>query len=599
VASDGTPKTAKPGTARFAGIDRPQGLTNPRLGWNSDAIAEMLRRLDLKYLALVPGASYRGFHDSVVNFLGNTNPQMLICLHEEHTVAIAHGYAKVTDEPMAVALHTNVGLMHATMAIFNAWCDRKPMLIIGANGPLDADARRPWIEWIHSSADQAHIIRDYTKWDDTPHSVPAAMESLLRANQITRTAPWGPTYVCLDEKLQEGALESAVNFPDPNRFAPAKPAAPRTDDIQQIADIMTAAERPLIMMGRMTRDTEAWDKRVRLAEALGAVVFTDLHNSAAFPTGHPLHVLEPRYHPRDQHLDAFQRADAVLSLDWLDLGGYVKRLGGPDQVPAKIIHASVDQYSHRGWSMDYHILPTADLRVLAAPDMMVDALADELAARGADKAQGQKLPLKNENPERAAPVKSGTMALRDMALIWREFQLARTDVSLINMPLGWPGDCVPIRGPLDYFGSNGGAGVGAGPGHAVGAALALKDTGRLPVALLGDGDFVMGANAIWTASHMDLPLLIVVANNRAYFNDVVHQEHVAIARDRPPENKWIGQRIDQPQVDIPGLARSFGFEAATVDDAGELLDALEAAAAHVAAGGRTLLDVRVEPGYAE
>jgi len=160
VARDGTPKTPEPGTATFEAIDRPQGLANPRLGWNSDAIAEMLRRLDLKYMALVPGASYRGFHDSVVNFLGNTNPQMLICLHEEHTVAIAHGYAKVTDEPMAVALHTNVGLMHATMAIFNAWCDRKPMLIIGVNGPLDADARRPWIDWIHSSADQAHIIRD-------------------------------------------------------------------------------------------------------------------------------------------------------------------------------------------------------------------------------------------------------------------------------------------------------------------------------------------------------------------------------------------------------------------------------------------------------
>jgi thiamine pyrophosphate-dependent acetolactate synthase large subunit-like protein len=191
------------------------------------------------------------------------------------------------------------------------------------------------------------------------------------------------------------------------------------------------------------------------------------------------------------------------------------------------------------------------------------------------------------------------MVLRDMALIWREFQLGREDVSLINIPLGWAGDCVPIQGPLDFFGSNGGAGVGAGPGHGVGAALALKGTGRLPVAMLGDGDFVMGASAIWTASHMDPPLLIVVANNRAYFNDVVHQEQVAIARDRPPENKWIGQRIDAPAVDVPGLARSFGFEAATVADAGELLAALNTAAAHVVVGGRYLLDVRVEPGYAE
>lgn len=595
----GRPGTAKPGTASFDSVDRPEGLTNPRLGWNSDAVAEMLRRLGVKYMALVPGASYRGFHDSVVNFLGNRDPQMLVCLHEEHTVAIAHGYAKVTDEPMAAALHTNVGLMHATMAVFNAWCDRKPVLIIGANGPLDAEERRPWIDWIHSTADQAHIIRDYTKWDDTPHSVPAALESLLRANQIARTAPFGPVYVCLDEKLQEGALDEPPAFPDPTRFAPGRPSAPTPADIAQMADILLAAERPLIMAGRGLRDAEAWENRIRLANALGAVVLTDLHNSAAFPSEHPLHVLEPRFHPRDQHLDAFARADAVLSLDWLDLGGYVKRLGGADKVSAKVIHVSLDSHLHRGWSMDYHILPVADLRVLAHPDAVVAALLDELEARGEQAPKSQKLALTDENPERQEPAAAGTMALRDMALIWRAFHAGREDVSLINMPLGWPGDCITIRDPLDFLGANGGAGVGAGPGHAVGAALALKGTGRLPIAMVGDGDFVMGASAIWTASHMDIPLLILVANNRAYFNDVAHQERVALDRDRPPENKWIGQRIAGPDVDIPGLARSFGFEAVSVDDAADLAPGLEEAAAKVKAGGRVVLDVRIVAGYAE
>jgi thiamine pyrophosphate-dependent acetolactate synthase large subunit-like protein len=439
VASDGDPKDLKPGTATFEAIDRPEGLSNPRLGWNSDAIAELLRRLDLKYMALVPGASYRGFHDSVVNYLGNTNPQMLVCLHEEHTVAIAHGYAKVTDEPMAVAVHTNVGLMHAAMAVFNAWCDRKPVVIIGANGPLDADRRRPWIDWIHSTADQAHIIRDYTKWDDTPHSVAAAFESLLRANQVARTVPFGPTYVCLDEKLQEGALDGEIAFPDPARFAPGKPSAPTPDDVTAMADLLIAAEHPLIMAGRASRSREAWDKRVRLAEALGAVVLTDLHNSAAFPTDHPLHVLEARFHPRDQHLDAFARADAILSLDWLDLGGYVKRLGGVGNIDARVIHASLDSHLHRGWSMDYHILPPADLRVLAHPDQVVAALLTELEARGAATPKAQKLSLRDENPDRLEAVAEGAMALRDMALIWRTFHETREDISLINMPLGWPG----------------------------------------------------------------------------------------------------------------------------------------------------------------
>ena len=133
----------------------------------------------------MPGASYRGFHDSIVNYLGNSNPQMVICLHEEHAVSIADGYGKVTEEPMAVALHANVGLMHATMPIFNAWCDRTPMIIFGANGPVDAHRRRPWIDWIHTAKDQASMIRNYTKWDDQPASPQAAVESVLRANQIT------------------------------------------------------------------------------------------------------------------------------------------------------------------------------------------------------------------------------------------------------------------------------------------------------------------------------------------------------------------------------------------------------------------------------
>jgi benzoylformate decarboxylase len=422
---------------------------------------------------------------------------------------------------------------------------------------------------------------------------------MLRANQITRTPPYGPTYICLDEKLQESTLEGDVAFPNPARYQPGKPAAPRAEDIQEIVDVMTAAKQPLIMMGRVSRDEEDWRRRVHLAEALGAVVFTDLHNSSAFPSDHPLHVLEPRFHPRGQHLDAFARADAILSLDWVDLGGYVKRLGGPDNTPGKIIHVSVDSYVHKGWSMDYHILPTADLRVLATPDVVVGALLDELETRGLAAPQPQKMPLKDENPEKQEPVKGGTMALRDMALIWRAFHQDRDDIGLMSNPLGWPGDCIVIRDPLDFFGSNGGAGVGAGPGHAVGAALALKGTGRIAAAMLGDGDFVMGASALWTASHMDLPLMVVVANNRAYFNDVAHQEHIAIDRERPVENKWIGQRIAEPDVDIPGIARAFSFEATTIEDASELLAALNGAADKVKAGGRVLLDVRVEPGYAE
>src|SRR6187402_2185172 len=164
----------------------PSGVNAP--GFGSDVVADTLRALDIPYVALNPGASYRGLHDSLVNYLGNERPQMLLCLHEESAVAIAQGYAKVTGRAMAAAVHSNVGLMHATMSIFNAWCNRVPVLLLGATGPVDAAKRRPWIDWIHTAADQGALVRDYVKWDDQPGSIPAALEALARAVQIAMTA---------------------------------------------------------------------------------------------------------------------------------------------------------------------------------------------------------------------------------------------------------------------------------------------------------------------------------------------------------------------------------------------------------------------------
>src|SRR5437879_7130435 len=188
--------------------------------WGSDAIAAMLRALDIPYLALTPGASYRGLHDSIVNYLGNTKPQMLLCLHEEAAVAIAHGYAKVTGKAMVTAVHSNVGLMHATMAMFNAWCDRMPVVVLGATGPVDAAKRRPWIDWIHTAADQGAIIRHYTKWDDQPASPAAARESLLRASWLANASPRGPVYINLDADMQEAVLDKPLPPIAARRYMP-------------------------------------------------------------------------------------------------------------------------------------------------------------------------------------------------------------------------------------------------------------------------------------------------------------------------------------------------------------------------------------------
>src|ERR1700752_2035068 len=197
--------------------------------WGSDAIAHMLHALEIPYIALNPGASYRGLHDSLVHYLGNSAPQMLLCLHEESAVAIAHGYAKVTGKAMAAAVHSNVGLMHATMAMFNAWCDRMPMLVLGATGPVDAVKRRPWIDWIHTSRDQGALIREYTKWDDQPASPGAAREAILRGTWISNTVPQGPVYINFDAELQEAKVAEPLAPIDVARYMPQVATAAPAD----------------------------------------------------------------------------------------------------------------------------------------------------------------------------------------------------------------------------------------------------------------------------------------------------------------------------------------------------------------------------------
>ena len=587
-------------------IDRPQNLGKPQMKWGSDVVAEVTRQLNLKYIALVPGASYRGFHDSIVNYLGNSNPQMVICLHEEHAVSIADGYGKVSETPMAVALHSNVGLMHATMPIFNAWCDRTPMIIFGATGPVDAYRRRPWIDWIHTSKDQASMIRNYIKWDDQPASPQAAVESVLRANQIARSAPFGPVYVCLDVGLQESPLTVDVSIPDPARFAPAPaPAVPR-DSILKSLKAIEKAKFPLILMGRVSRKQADWDRRVRFAEAIGAAVLTSSNDAASFPTTHPLHLAAPYLRPSKAATALIEKADLVISMDWLDLGGVFRLALGTAQTqkPADktILHCSVDSYRTNGWSMDHQALAAVDIPIHAEPDQFIAQMLDEIDAKKTAKVKTRP-EIKNIAHWNSAlsgkPTRGAAMTLWDMAMTVREFAKNRP-VTFARLPLGWPGEASDFNGPLSFMGNDGGGAVGTGPGHTIGTALALKDSGRLTVGVIGDGDYLMGVQALWTAAHFEIPVMIVVADNRSYFNDEMHQERVAQMRSRPAQNRWIGQRIDDPRVDLVAMARAQGFDGeAPVSTAEGLTKALKKGAEIVAQGGRYFIDSVIEPGYAD
>ncbi len=563
--------------------------------WGSDAIADMLRALGLPYIALNPGASYRGLHDSLVNRLGNRDPQMLLCLHEEAAVAIAHGWAKVKDAPLCAIVHSNVGLMHATMAVFNAWCDRAPLLLLGATGPVDAAKRRPWIDWIHTAKDQGALIRDYTKWDDQPASVPAAMESLLRAWQITQTAPRGPVYVCLDAALQEMRLETAPKMPDISRFLAPPPADPPRALLADAAARLSAAKRPLLLMGRMSRNEDHWAARIALAEKLGALVLTDMKIAGAFPTTHALHAAAPSTFPSEAACKLMREADVIVALDWVDLAGTLKSAYGDTNPSATIVNVTLDQYLHNGWSMDHQGLPPADLYLVADPDVTVVALNEALGAhKKGDVWPGWTKPAQVQLPEGEAGAPLTVPVLANA--VRKGFAGAKT--TLMRHPLSWAGHMWDVEHPLDFLGTDGGGGIGSGPGTSTGAALALKGGDRIPLAILGDGDFLMGATGVWSAVHYGVPMIVFIANNRSFYNDEVHQERVAKMRDRPVENKWIGQHIGGPDVDLAMMARSQGATGiGPVFDVTELHEIIPIAIEAYHRGETVIIDVRVEPGY--
>ena len=389
-------------------LDRPAGTPDQKVSWGSDVAAQMLRRFGIPYISLNPGASYRGLHDSLVNHLGNERPGILLCLHEDHSVAIAHGYAKATGEPMACVLHSNVGLLHGMMSLFNAWCDRVPMIVLGATGPVDSEKRRPWIDWIHTSRDQGAYIRSIVKWDDQPASAQALVESMCRANMATRAQPTAPVYICLDAGLQESRLDAEPDWPDLARFKPAEPSRPARGAIDEAAALLTRAQRPVILMGRGSREPQAWQKRIDLAERLGACVATDLKLGAVFPTDHPAHTFAPFNVLGKPARELLCEADVILALDWVDLGGALRQAKSAGKVGAKVISATLDQSLHTGANMEYQSLPAVDVPISATTDVVIEDLLAALGpgrkepwkAQAAGQAEGRRRQRHHDGPDR-------------------------------------------------------------------------------------------------------------------------------------------------------------------------------------------------------
>ena len=582
-------------------LERPQPSGSGGF-WVSDVVAEVLRKLEIPYVTLNPGASFRGLHDSLVNHGMNEKPQMLLCLHEEHVVSIAHGWAKVTGKPIAAIVHSNVGLMHAAMGVFNAWCDRAPILLLGATGPVDAAKRRPWIDWIHTAQDQGALIRAYSKWDDQPASAAATIEALLRAHLIAGTAPCGPVYVCLDAGLQESKIDALPPIPDPQRYrspAVGEPAAPLVDEA---ARLLVGAKTPIILAGRVDRSEAGWAARVKLAEMLDAAVLTDIKTAAAFPTTHRLHAAPAGTLPTPRAGELLRESDVILSLDWIDLAGTLKAAFGGAEVTPKVIQVSVDQTIHNGWSKDHQGLPPVDVYLMSEPDLAVAHLlpaVERLGGRQAAKSRWASNAVFNAKPgPRPADAPKGEIITVPMLAAAMKQATKGERVTLVRGPLSWAGHLWDIEHPLDYLGIDGGGGLGSGCGNAIGVALALRGSGRFVMSCFGDGEYLMSATALWTGVHYRVPCLIIVANNNSFYNDELHQERMARQRGRLVDNKWIGQRMSDPDVDLAMMARSQGAVGiGPIHENSKLGAALAEAVAAVRQGQVAVVDVRVEPGY--
>jgi acetolactate synthase I/II/III large subunit len=539
--------------------------------YGSDLIVDLLKALGIEYVALNPGSSFRGIHDSLVNYESGRrpHPEIVLCCHEEIAVAVAHGYAKAAGKPMAAIVHNVVGLQHASMAIYNAWCDRAPILVMGGTGPMNSSKRRPWIDWIHTALVQGNLVRDFVKWDDQPVGIESIPSSMMRGYRIAMSDPAGPIYLCFDVTDQESPLEKDIPLPDPNRFRPPAPLQAESDAIKEAARLLAEAQNPVILADYLGRNSNAVLSLVELADLLSIPVI-DLGARLNFPNTHSLNLT-------GKNRELVANADVILGLDVMDLFGALARQDAATHamVPAtkpgcKVIHVTLADISMRGWTSDFQELAPVDLPIVANTRVFLPALIEEIKRQGrfskavvGDRRKtfaGQhdeirarwQSELKKRWDER--PISPPRLAYEVWEAIKKESWLL-----VAGGFRGWPSRLWDWDKPGLFLGGYGGGGLGYGPGASLGAALPYRGTGTICVNLQRDGELLYTTSALWTAANTGVPLLTVMTNNRTYYNDEEHQEKIAIARGRPPENKVVGMRMEKPPVDFANLARSFGI----------------------------------------
>jgi thiamine pyrophosphate-dependent acetolactate synthase large subunit-like protein len=590
-------------------------LTGGRAG--SDFMVDTIKALGFEYVCANPGSSFRGLHESIINYGNNTKPELLTCLHEESSVAMAHGYFKIEGKPLAVMAHGTVGLQHASMALYNAWCDRVPIYMILGN-TLDATMRAPGVEWVHSVQDAAAMVRDYTKWDDTPVSLAHFGESAVRAYKIAMTPPYGPVVVVADSELQERPIGEHAHAP--SRVPQLRLAAPPQADsgaVAEVAKLLVGAANPVFIADRLARTAAGMARLVELAELLQAAVISTQPNSLPPIAAGRLNF--PNRHPLNQTLRAvpvIAEADVVVGLEIANFYGAVnimrdqlERTTRPaTKAGVKLVTITAGDLSLKANYQDFQRYTEIDLALAADGEATLPALIEAVRRlvtperRSAFEARGKRLTeasaaaLARTRADAAyawdaSPISTARLA----AELWE--QVRREDWSLVNGNLsGWPNRLWNFEKYHQYIGVSGGSGIGYGSPAAIGAALANRKYGRLSVNIQNDGDLMYAPGVLWTAAHHQIPLLSVVHNNRSYHEEVMHLQRMGNRRNRGVDRAHIGNEIDNPAIDYAKLAQSMGWYAeGPISNPNDLGPALARAIAVVKKGQPALVDVVTQP----
>jgi thiamine pyrophosphate-dependent acetolactate synthase large subunit-like protein len=578
----------------------------------ADFMVDVLRSLGFEYCATNPGSSFRGIHESLLNHAGNKMPELLTCLHEEAAAAMAHGYAKIEGKPMMIMVHGNVGLQHASMAIFNAFCDRAPMFIVAGN-ILDVNYRRGNAEWVHSMQDVGAIVRDSTKWDDNPVSLTHFAESAVRAYKLAMTPPYEPVLVIADGTLQEEPMaEKDLRIP---KLTLPTPPQGESGAVKEAARLLVAAENPVIVAGRTARSQRGIELLVELAELLQARV-QDQRLRMNFPSAHPLYG-NPGVLPLNPNVTD---ADVVLALEAQDLWNFthkmtpLNRFGMETQSTlkpgTKIITITAVDLNHKSNHQDFGRYVEADLAMGADAEATLPALIEEVKRaltadrRRAIEERGRKVAEANNEARRrnrdlaavawdASPISTARLA----AEIWA--QVKNEDWSLVSwdrMMSAWPTRLWNFSKHYQFIGTHGGSGIGYGLPAAVGAALANKKHGRLTINIQTDGDLCYSPGSLWTAAHHQIPMLNIMHNNRAYHEERMYLALLGAKYDRSPEISDIGTALKGPNIDYASVAKGFGLYAeGPIENPSDLAPAIRRGIERVKKGEPVLIDVLTQP----